>query len=92
MRMRQKIRCPACGITHPFNGGPWGWNGDRMVPNVEGSLGTQGTDDDGNRTYCHLFITKGEIRYCDDSTHAFAGQTVDMLPFPDGTFVMDEPT
>lgn len=28
---------------------------------------------------CHLFITNGQIIYCGDSTHALAGQTVDMI-------------
>lgn len=29
---------------------------------------------------CHLFITKGEIRYCGDCTHELAGKTVPMEP------------
>jgi len=31
---------------------------------------------------CHYFIENGKIRYCSDSTHALAGQTIDLPEFP----------
>ena len=30
---------------------------------------------------CHLFVKAGRIEYCSDSSHEFAGKTVDMVPF-----------
>jgi hypothetical protein len=32
---------------------------------------------------CHSFIREGKIQFLGDCTHALAGQTVDMVPFPD---------
>jgi hypothetical protein len=31
---------------------------------------------------CHTFVTDGRIQYLNDCTHALAGQTIDMQPFP----------
>ena len=33
-------------------------------------------------TICHSFVTDGKIQYLADSTHALAGQTVDLPKFP----------
>jgi hypothetical protein len=30
---------------------------------------------------CHSFVTDGKIRFLEDSTHAMAGQTVDLPPY-----------
>lgn len=32
---------------------------------------------------CHSWITDGKIQFLEDSTHALAGQTVDIPPFPE---------
>lgn len=32
---------------------------------------------------CHSFVTDGRIQYLSDCTHRLAGQTVDLLPFPE---------
>lgn len=32
----------------------------------------------GDRIICHSFVTDGQIQFLDDSTHALAGQTVDL--------------
>ena len=34
-------------------------------------------------TACHSFVTDGRIQFCPDSTHAMAGQTVDLPDWPD---------
>jgi hypothetical protein len=34
-------------------------------------------------TICHSVVTDGRIAFCSDSTHALAGQTVDLPDFPD---------
>lgn len=31
---------------------------------------------------CHTYVTDGRIRFLSDCSHALAGQTVDMVPFP----------
>lgn len=31
---------------------------------------------------CHYFVQAGRIMFCTDSTHALAGQTVDLSPIP----------
>lgn len=33
---------------------------------------------------CHSFVTDGRIQFLGDSTHALAGQTVDLPDFPAG--------
>lgn len=32
---------------------------------------------------CHYFVRAGRIEFCSDSTHQFAGKTVDMSPLPE---------
>jgi hypothetical protein len=34
---------------------------------------------------CHSFVTEGRIQFCGDSTHALAGQTVDLPDIEEGT-------
>lgn len=41
---------------------------------------------------CHTFVTDGRIQYLSDSTHALAGQTVDLPPFRWGIDDPDEPS
>src|SRR2546421_407867 len=31
---------------------------------------------------CHYIVTKGQVAYCDDCTHALAGQTIAMPDLP----------
>lgn len=42
-----------------------------------------GRDPDFRCECCHSFVKDGKIQFLGDSTHALAGQTVD-LPFPPG--------
>lgn len=38
----------------------------------------------GEHTICHSFVTDGRIQFLTDSTHALAGQTVDLPEWPYG--------
>ncbi|MCZ4340562.1 hypothetical protein O4H52_03015 [Sphingomonadaceae bacterium G21617-S1] len=42
-------------------------------------------DEDGHRAppaVCHSFVRNGQIEFLSDCTHALAGQTVPLPPFP----------
>lgn len=36
----------------------------------------------GESGICHYFLTAGRLQFCSDSTHALAGQTVDLPDWP----------
>jgi hypothetical protein len=90
--------CPGCGDAHALNcddarGGPvWGYNGTAEAPTFTPSVLVtyNGPDagqlyEDGHRappSVCHSFITDGAIQFLGDCTHALAGQTVPLPPFP----------
>lgn len=72
----------------------WSWNGDTEKPTLKPSILTKGTkeltDDqlavimaggvvDPVPVVCHTWITDGRVQFLADSTHALAGQTVDLL-------------
>lgn len=70
----------------------WKFNGDLDKPSFTPSLlnrwgkhvdanwqEPKGTAPDGGWSgICHLFVTDGKIIYCSDSTHAYAGKTIEM--------------
>lgn len=85
--------CPGCQQLHSptfrcsEHGGPTEgptWDGDPHARPVtfEPSLLVQSGNADGP-TVCHSFVRAGRWQYLDDSTHALAGQTVDVEPLPD---------
>jgi hypothetical protein len=55
--------------------GCWSWNGDTEKPTIKPSVSTT----NGRNTKCHSFINDGKIQFLADSTHEFAGQTLDLL-------------
>jgi len=55
--------------------GCWSWNGDTEKPTIKPSVRTT----DGQGTVCHSFINDGQIQFLSDSTHEFAGQTLNLL-------------
>lgn len=55
--------------------GCWSWNGDTEKPTIKPSVRTT----DGQGTVCHSFVNDGQIQFLSDSTHEFAGQTMDLL-------------
>lgn len=77
-------------------GQTWGWNESLESPTLTPSLLLRGVqwpaDADfhrpthdvatGQSTVCHSFITDGRIQFLGDSTHALAGQTVDLPEWP----------
>lgn len=76
--------CPACEDLHPIHFGPngWGWDGNADAPTFTGSILAKGARD-GSDWLCHSFIRAGQWEFLSDCTHALAGQTAPMAPFPD---------
>lgn len=86
-------RCP-CGASHTLRVSGshtprWTWNGDRERPTISPSVNyTEAacSDDcdvceEGHHLpefRCHSFVHEGRVQFLADSTHALAGQTVDM--------------
>lgn len=79
--------CPGCEFPHviytvkydPNRDNPvWTWNGDDEKPTFTPSL-MQREARPGS--VCHLFVKDGRLEFLSDSTHALAGQTVDMVEF-----------
>ncbi len=63
--------------------GNWSWNGSVEKPTLRPSVSTRyrtDADPPGERpNKCHTWITEGKAIFLDDSTHRFAGQTLDLL-------------
>ena len=86
------FKCPGCRLYHelrirtdPPQAPSWEWNGSLDKPVITPSILARGSDWE-NRT-CHSFVgcngaQPGEIRFLADSTHALAGQTVPLPPYP----------
>lgn len=74
--------CPGCNMAHQIrHGGPgrWRWNGDAVRPTFSPSvLVTWEEGPARTPRVCHSFVEDGRIRFLADSTHALAGQTVDL--------------
>ena len=71
-------------VEQPFrNGAQWSFNGSGDSPSFTPSMNISvGPFRDGSIERCHYFVTDGRILYCGDSTHAMAGQTVDLPDVP----------
>lgn len=80
--------------TDPFG---WTWNGDCEKPTIQPSVKVTyrhpkgytnenpapvGYDGPYVEDVCHSFVTDGRIRFLTDSTHALAGQTVNLPEWP----------
>lgn len=84
--------CPGCEGDHHVWTDRWGYNGNPNKPTFTPSILVEYNgpdagqmDEDGHRApyaACHSFVTDGRIQFLGDSTHALAGQTVDLPPFP----------
>lgn len=74
--------------------GNWTWNGDTEKPTLRPSILTRGTADISDEDHrkimakepfkpvkvvCHSWVTDGQMQFLADSTHEFAGQTLDLL-------------
>lgn len=76
------ITCLACGCGHMLKG--WTFNGDLDKPTFTPSLLVTGyLNKENPNGICHSFITNGEIQYLSDSTHAYAGGTIDLPEYGD---------
>lgn len=85
-----RIDCPACKRPHVLAG--WEWNGSLDAPTFSPSLLVRGVecdfDEHGNPrnrrdVVCHSFVRSGWVEFLSDSTHALAGQTVDLPEIDD---------
>jgi len=68
------IWCPGCDRAHGYDS-RWAFNGDLDRPTFTPSLVVE------ESALCHSFVTDGRIQFLADSTHALAGQTVDLQPW-----------
>ncbi len=79
--------CPGCETHHRFvtklgegeEGPVWGFDGNAERPTFTPSLRVRL----GDGAQCHLFLTKGVVRYLSDCTHGLAGQSI---PVQDSRF------
>jgi hypothetical protein len=95
-----KFWCPGCDMAHVISDA---WEVDTKTVTISPSVlvhsskhlidseltGAALTAPENIATYpqCHSFVTEGRIQYLGDSTHALAGQTVDL---PDWVDALDE--
>ena len=79
---RMLIWCPACDMAHAFALPRWTWDGNAEQPTFTPSLIVRYMIGARQRlVICHSTVTYGRITFHADSTHALAGQTVDLPPF-----------
>lgn len=80
----------------------WSWNGSRESPTITPSIDVKsghyaphwkpGDECWCGKNYgfecyrCHSVVTDGKIMFCADSTHALAGQTVDLPDVTNGIY------
>lgn len=60
----------------------WDWNGDLVKVSLEPSILTKSKRGETDFV-CHSFLRDGQWQFLGDCTHAFANQTVPMLPLPE---------
>ena len=75
--------CPGCKHEHTYavfaDKSQWNFNGNLERPSFTPSLLNRDIDQEGKtKSVCHLFVTDGKIIYCNDCTHSFSGQTIDL--------------
>lgn len=85
--------CEACGWSHsvPVNakGGnvknSWNMKGTEECPTLSPSVRHYYTHPETKQmiTICHYHIKNGNIEYCGDCPHKFAGKTVPLKPIPE---------
>ena len=74
------FKCPGCDKIHSITEIIWEFNGDLKKPTIKPSIKSTWVDNQDNTDICHSFVTNGEIRFLNDSTHDLAGQTVKLFP------------
>jgi hypothetical protein len=85
-----RFDCPGCGEPHVIPTKPhergWDFNGNEERPTFGPSIlvyEVKAADGSVFSPRCHSFVRDGRIEYCGDSTHALAGQTVDLPEIDD---------
>lgn len=68
--------CPGCDEAHAINT-TWSFNGDFERPTIQPSVLVMAATPE-----CHSFVTDGRIQFLTDSTHQYAGKTVDLPEWP----------
>lgn len=80
--------CPGCQFSHVAaiandffpNGSCWSFDGNQEAPTFTPSLKNNWDEgEDRVPKCCHLNITKGQLVFHGDCTHALAGKTVPMV-------------
>jgi hypothetical protein len=78
-RTQYMIFCPACEHGHAPTVPPWTFNGNQELPTFTPSILTEYYSEKLDRMVkCHSHVTDGKITYCDDCTHDFKGQTLEL--------------
>ena len=57
--------------------GCWSWNGSTEAPTLRPSVLTN-----GHNFRCHSWISDGQAQFLADSSHEYAGKTLDLLECP----------
>lgn len=77
--------CPGCGSQHEIYtskpnrlGAIWEFDGNIDKPTITPSVNSSAEDNGVVFFRCHFFIKKGKIKFLEDCTHAFSGQTLDL--------------
>lgn len=81
--------CPGCKRMHDIqthgtgeNGPDWSFNSDLVHPTFGPSVRvTWGPT--GKYKCCHYFLEAGQLKFCSDSTHEYAGKTVPLPTLPE---------
>jgi hypothetical protein len=83
--------CPACDRAHQAGIAPPAamllkYNGNAQDPTFRPSIWIESDNPNGSKggpaTICHSMVTEGNIEFLSDSTHALAGQTVELPEWP----------
>jgi hypothetical protein len=78
--------CPGCEQPHAVSvkgAYAWGYNGNAELPTFTPSVGVNLDQGNPGAGRCHSFVTDGRIQFLGDSDHSLAGQTVDLLDWPE---------
>lgn len=75
------FHCPGCGYDHevPITGPrAWKWNDSLETPTLHPSVFVNRGRANPAVPVCHSWVKDGRIQFLPDSTHALAGQSVDV--------------
>ena len=76
------ITCLACGCGHMLKN--WQFDGNLERPTFTPSLLVTGyLNKENPNGVCHSYITAGRIAYLSDSTHEYAGKTIELNAYGD---------